>query len=175
MCLLSARRCRSSSSLTISLAHSYTHTHTHTHTHTRSATCFLLPPLSLGSVFKRSQDQTKLENACLAFIWQPCILNPFKRGCRGKKGEKIGHVSHNLCSVNFTAHASTVYRVLRISKPPSLVPCPPHSSTRHPSLPLKPQLLLYFFHPHFCGLCYSDFFPPVLFCVTSEDALPWGG
>ncbi len=142
MCLLSARL-SCSSSLTTGTSHTL-------------ATCFL-PPLCHWEVFfKRSRDQTESENACLAFIWQPCILNPFKRGCRGKKGEKIGHVSHNLCSVNFPAHALTVYRVLRISNLRLLFSVPPH-----PTLSLKPQSLLYFFLPppsHFLWLMLFWFF-----------------
>lgn len=148
MCLLSARL-SCSSSLTGSIL-----------THTR---CDLLSasPLSLGSVFKRkSRDQTKSENACLAFVWQPCILNPFKRGCRRKKEEKIGHVSHNLCSVNFPAPASTVYRVLRISNLPLLfsVFFHPISQTTIPPLLFPPTPLT------FCGLCYSDFFFQSFLC-----------
>lgn len=86
----------------------------HTHTHIlRHSEVF----------FKRSGDQTQLENAWLVFMWQPGILNPFKRGCGGRNDEKIGRVSHNLCSVNFPAYALTVYRVLHISC--SLPPPPP--------------------------------------------------
>lgn len=146
MCLLSARLSCSPPSLTTGTSHTQ---------------CALLSasPLSLGSVFKRSRDQTESENACLAFIWQPCILNPFKRGCRGKKGEKIGHVSHNLCSVNFPAHASTVYRVLRISNLRLLFSAPPrHLSNHNPSFtfPSHP--------PHFLWLMLFRFFFQSFLC-----------
>lgn len=156
------------SSLLFLLAHCWHHTCAHAHTQIDDCDLLsALPPLSQRSVFKRSRDQTKSENACVAFIWQPCILNPFKRGCRGKKGEKIGHVSHNLCSVNFPAHASTVYRVLRISNLRLLFSAPPLISQTTILLFTPPSL--------FVAYVILIFFSPVLFCVTSEDALPWGG
>lgn len=64
--------------------------------HTLLMTCFL-PAFSLCHhqvffffFFLKKWDQTKSEkeNACLAFIWQPCILNSFKRGCKGKKARE---------------------------------------------------------------------------------------
>lgn len=85
-------------------------------------------------------------------VWRssdsPASWTLLKEGAEEKKGEKIGHVSHNLCSVNFPAHASTVYRVLRISNLPLLFSAPPlppptHLSNHNPSFTFHPPPSLF--------------------------------
>lgn len=94
-------------------------------------------------------------------VWRssdsPASWTLLNEGAKEKRQEKIGHVSRNLCSVNFPAPASTVYRVLCISNLPLLF-SPSYLSTTIP--PLLPPRLPSFTNTHFSWLmlfCFSFF------------------
>lgn len=140
MCLLSARLSCSSSSPPAP----------HTHTHT-TATCFL-PPLCHWEVFLK--EGAGIKRSRKMPVWRssdsPASWTLLKEGAEEKRERKIGHILHNLCSVNFPAPASTVYRVLCISNLPLLLTPPP-------SISLKPQSLLYFILPPLTFLWFMLF------------------
>jgi len=129
--------------------------------------CDLLPASLLSLVFLKEgawikQSKKKMPAWCSSD--SPASWTLLNEGAEEKRKRKIGHVSHNLCSVNFPAPAKTVYRVLRISNLPLLF------SNQNPCFTFSSHL------SHFLWLMLFGFlFLLSFFCVTSEDALPWGG
>lgn len=79
-----------------------------------------------------------------------------------EKRMKIGHISYNLCSVNFSSPRVDCLHSPAHLKPPSLLLCPHISQT---------TILPLLFHPTpltFCGLCYSDFCVFCFFFCVSQ-------